>query len=245
MQTYLVIGGGLAALLVSFLVVTNFRLIQTLYLITQTTPYTQLGTDTGNILIIGDSTGYGTGVKNPKDSIAGRIGSDYPKYRIENQSHNGDTIAAATDRIGEIDQSYELILLQLGANDILQKHSIDNIMSDLAVLYEKIAARADQIVMMSLGDVGAVPAFTGDLAKTYSQQSAAYHTALEQFAAQRANFTYVNLYEDPAADPFVQEPTVYIAADGLHPSADGYATWYAKLRPILTNILSGTRTSQL
>lgn len=243
MQTYLVIGGGLV-LLVGILVVTNFRLIQTLYLITQTTPYTQSGTDAGNILIIGDSTGYGTGVKNPKDSIAGRIGSDFPKHRIENQSHNGDTIAAATNRIDEIDQSYELILLQLGANDIIQKRAIPDIVSDLAVLYEQIVVHTDQIVMMSLGDVGAVPAFTGDLAKTYSQQSAAYHTALAQFAAQRANFTYVNLYEDPATDPFVQEPAVYIAADGLHPSAAGYATWYTKLYPILTNILSGTRTTQ-
>lgn len=244
MQTYLFIGGGLLILIVGLLAVSNVRLIHTIYLITQTSPYTQTGTGAGNILIVGDSTGYGTGVTNPKDSIAGRIGADFPHYRIDNQSHNGDTIAAAEARLGDITQTYDLILLQLGANDIIQKHTMTDIMSDVEALYEKLADHSDHIVMMSLGNIGAVPAFTGNTATAYTQQSVAYHTELEQFAKTRADFTYINLYEEPATDPFVQEPSIYIAADDVHPTAAGYAKWYDKLHPILTDIVSKKQAAQ-
>lgn len=44
------------------------------------------------ILVAGDSTGVGTGADSPDDSIAGRIGSDYPEADIVNISENGITL---------------------------------------------------------------------------------------------------------------------------------------------------------
>jgi lysophospholipase L1-like esterase len=39
----------------------------------------------------------------------------------------------------------------------------------------------------------------------------------------------VDLFKDPTDDPFVQEPHRYYCPDGLHPSGEGYALWFATL----------------
>ena len=60
--------------------------------------------------------------------------------------------------------------------------------------------------------------------------------------AAKYSVTYVDLYEDPSVDVFVLEPERYMALDGLHPSADGYGIWYAKLRPGLLSLLTTQNT---
>jgi len=40
---------------------------------------------------------------------------------------------------------------------------------------------------------------------------------------------FVDLFHDPISDRFVQEPQRYYCPDGLHPSGDGYALWFATL----------------
>lgn len=41
------------------------------------------------ILIVGDSTGVGTGASHPRDSVAGRLHDDYPCIAVINRSVNG------------------------------------------------------------------------------------------------------------------------------------------------------------
>jgi lysophospholipase L1-like esterase len=40
---------------------------------------------------------------------------------------------------------------------------------------------------------------------------------------------FVDLYRDPAAEPFIREPRRYYCPDLLHPSGEGYAIWFAVL----------------
>lgn len=243
MQPYILIVAGVLTLLCIFLVWQNYRFLNTIHLITQTTPYTQAGNGAGTILIIGDSTGYGTGVRDPQKSIAGLLGKNYPNYRIKNNSHNGDTINEARDRVKEITGTYDLILLQLGANDVLQRNDLQDIQNDLTALYETLQPHTSHFIMMSLGNVGAVPAFSSEDARSYERLSLEFHAVMEDFAANRNDFTYVNLYEDPITDPFVANPNTYLARDGLHPTAVGYARWYERLQPILADVLLKKKTS--
>ena len=41
---------------------------------------------------------------------------------------------------------------------------------------------------------------------------------------------YVRLLQPRASDPFAQDPKRMNAADGLHPSDQGYRQWYAELQ---------------
>ena len=97
------------------------RYILTGYLIVRVTPYEQLGGGAGRILVIGDSTGYGTGAAHATDSIAGRLGTDYSAYAITNDSVNGRQIIGAAKVVAGLPDNdrYDLVLLQIGANDLI------------------------------------------------------------------------------------------------------------------------------
>ena len=41
---------------------------------------------------------------------------------------------------------------------------------------------------------------------------------------------HVDLFKEAADDPFLRDQQRLHAADGLHPSDDGYAIWYEELR---------------
>jgi lysophospholipase L1-like esterase len=40
---------------------------------------------------------------------------------------------------------------------------------------------------------------------------------------------FVDLFTDPRGEAFVNEPRRYYCPDGLHPSGEGYALWFAVL----------------
>lgn len=240
MSWYWILAGGLLLVLaVSTLYYTNtFRYAKSLVLIMQTSPYEQVGTGAGRILVLGDSTGYGTGVKDSRESIAGRIGIDFPAYTIVNLSVNGDTVEKAIAREDSIEGEFDLVLLQLGANNIIKKVSLEKSLSDIQVLKELLSEHTKQVVMMSSGNVGGAAAFTGAEQEEYERLSRKFHQAVANYAETEPGFTYLHFFEEPNNDPFVLDPETYMAMDGLHPSGAGYGLWYQELKPILDLLLS-------
>lgn len=242
MTWYWVVGiTALGALLFWFSTTETGRFVKTIFLIARVSPYEQAGTGAGRILVIGDSTGYGTGARRGADSVAGRMGADFPDYQIINASKNNDSLADAYERMSDtMTGQYDLILLQLGANDVIQQHDMSDITADVLKLYELLRPHTPHIVMVSAGNVGAAFAFEGQRAAELTELSRVYHAALAEFAEARADFTYVSLFDEPENDPFVAEPQVYLTMDGLHPSGAGYGLWYQKLAPVLATKLENT-----
>ena len=217
---------------------TQVTFFKTLLLIAKATPqYEQEGDGGGSLLILGDSTGYGTGATNSKGSIAGLIGADYPNLTIINKSVNGRTIAGLREDIKKLEGQYDVILLQIGANDILQKRTLDETMEDLRAVLDTLSTHTKKIVMISSGNVGGAVRFTGEEASSYQQQSIIFKDAFLALNGERPYFTYVDLYVAPEQDPFVLQPNIYTANDGLHPSNAGYALWYKTLKPVLKTAL--------
>lgn len=215
------------------------RLLQTGLLIAIAHPYEQqVENPKGNILVMGDSTAYGTGAFMARNSIAGRIGQKYPEHTIENISMNGATIADVTDRFEQVKGVYDVIVLQVGANDILQKHTVRAIEADLRVLIMRAQQHTDEVVLMTAGNIGAAEAFVknGVPDPTYEALSRAVRAQSMALSAS-LGFTYIDLFDEPEDDVFLQEPGTYLAFDDLHPSDAGYGVWFAKLYPYLASIL--------
>jgi lysophospholipase L1-like esterase len=216
----------------------SFRFLKTLFLIARVTPYEQVGTGSGSIQFLGDSTGYGTGASNRKYTIAGRLGADYPGYSIKNHSVNGRTIGGLLADTADFSGQYDLIVLQIGANDILQERDISAVVSDLQVLLSRLAPHTKEIVMLTSGNIGTTPVFSGDRAAQYDTLTRAYRSKVVALAAKTPNFTYIDLFDEPENDPFVQNSGKYTAVDDLHPSNDGYGLWYRKAQSTFARVLT-------
>lgn len=230
----ILIGVGI---IIVVLALAQVSLIRTLLLIAKVSPYEQKAESGKSLLILGDSTGYGTGSSDSKYSIAGLIGAEYPNLTITNSSVNGRTIGELLEDIKNLDGTYDVILLQIGANDILQKRPQDRVLEDLRAVLDALAPRTKKIMMISSGNVGGAVRFKDAEAANYQQQSIIFKEAFLALNAERPYFTYVDLYVAPENDPFVLEPHIYTANDGLHPTNAGYALWYKTLKPVLRTAL--------
>ena len=53
------------------------------------------------LLIVGDSTGVGTGAGQARDSVAGLLAREFPLLHIENRARDGATLADVAGQLGE------------------------------------------------------------------------------------------------------------------------------------------------
>ncbi len=228
---------------VALLVFTDvLRLLKVGYLVLVATPYQQSVTEAeGNILVVGDSTAYGTGAKDTTKTIAGRIGADFPEYSLENRGVNGWTtgdLALALES-GDQTERFSLIVIQIGGNDTLQKRSAADVERDIRRVYEATTKRSDRVVMISSGNVGAASAFVvaGQADKSFENQTRVVREIFTRVAPEYG-VTFVDLFVEPSDDVYLQDPKKYLAFDGLHPNETGYGYWYESLGPVVRTLLA-------
>jgi len=214
-----------------------FNLPKTIWLIASVSPYEQSGTGAGRILVLGDSTGYGTGASTSAQSVAGRMGADYPGFQIINDSVNGRLISDLASVAETVSGQHNLILLQIGANDILQKRDLETVRAELEAAIAQLETHTSHIIMLSSGNVGSSPAFTGDKAQEYESLSRAFIAMYHEVADSSTALIYIDLFRERSDDPFVINPQKYMAWDGLHPTGAGYQYWYDVLKPALVETL--------
>ena len=200
--------------------------------------YTQIGEPHGpTFLIAGDSTGAGVGAENPTYSVAGRLGQDIPQARIENISVSGSTLGEVRMNLESVHMHYDLILLQVGANNVVGFTALSRVRDDARALLTLAKTKADSLVWMSSGDVGLSPLFPWPLSELWRYRSrVARDIFLEE--ASRAGVIYVDLYRPKADEPFLKDVPKYFAHDQFHPSGEGYALWYAELKQAANPVLS-------
>lgn len=191
--------------------------------------YTQEGPGI-RILVAGDSTGYGTGADIPDDSVAGRLGQKYPDAQIANVSKNGYTLREVAEALPKV--KYDLLILQVGGNDILGFRSATQMREDTEYLLERAQAVSDNVYFMSTGDVGAAPGLGPVVSSIMSSRTQVARTIFKE-VSEAKGVAFVDLYEDPKDSVFAQEPGVYHSDDKLHPSSEGYRVWFEKLIAVI------------
>ena len=181
------------------------------------------------VLVIGDSTGVGTGSSDPADSVAGRIARDFPGVEIVNRARNGARAAdVPAQLVGAGNGRYDVILLQVGGNDILRFTPLDELRASVAGVLGEAARKARAVVFISTGNVGLSPAFFPPLNWVYTWRTRSAR-ALFMEAAQERGVQYVDLFRERGRGIFEGDPGRYYAPDFLHPSGEGYGVWYREL----------------
>jgi len=201
-----------------------FVLVQkTKVIIKNTTPFQKTNPGaTMRILALGDSTMVGTGAKDNNNSTAGRLSSLYPEASLENISKNGMRITELNEKIKNIENKYDLIVIQIGANDIIRFTSNKTIDSELDKLLTKTKSLSDKVIILHSGDVGETKMFPLFIKPFYSKKS---KQVREIYITQtkKHNADYVDLFDTHTKDEFY-------ANDFLHLNDDGYEVWYEKIK---------------
>ncbi len=182
---------------------------------------------TASLLVVGDSTGVGTGASSPATSVAGLIARDHPQLRIVNRATDGAKYADIARQL-ESNERFDAILVLGGGNDVIRLTGGERLEAAVARAAELARTRAKLVVVMPSGNVGSAPFFFPPWSWLMTQRSKALHRFVRQAAADNGAL-YVNLYKDKADDPFAQRPDELNARDGLHPSDAGYRLWYGEL----------------
>ena len=214
---------------------------QTKYLMAEAVPYQQ---DPPNakfsILMAGDSTAVGTGAATPAGSTAGLIGAEYPDASISNIGVNGLKLDGLLQKFQEMPTTtqYDLIVIQIGANDIVGFTPLSKVSSELSQGLVLARQHAKHVVVLTAGDVGLAPVFRFPLSYIFEQRTLAVRKIFMSEIAQYQNVSYVDLFKYRNDEIFNTDIPKYYAADHFHPSAAGYAVWYQSIKPQIQRVAS-------
>jgi lysophospholipase L1-like esterase len=195
------------------------------------------------ILIIGDSSAVGVGAHQPRDSIAGQLASDYPTADILNVAKNGSRLHGTLRQLRKLPRhaatTYDLMLIQVGANDVVGGTPYPKILRRLHKLLSLAKFHAHDVVHIMSSDVSSAPIIPLTFQWYFSSR---YHQVREIFIQAHAQHQtqYIDLYRPWSQDPFAQQPFKYYSADGMHPSSRGYAYIYKLIQQHLPLQLAKT-----
>ncbi len=173
------------------------------------------------ILVLGDSTAFGTGVTDTKFSTAGRLYSAYPQAELINMSENGLKLKGLNELIKDVDTHFDIIVIQIGANDIIRITPRDAMEKELQKLLAKTKSLGDKVVILHSGDIGEskfFPIYVRRLLTTKTKQvREMYIKNAEAYGA-----SYVDLFN-------VELPQDKYASDKLHLTDEGYGIWFDEI----------------
>lgn len=189
------------------------------------------------ILVAGDSTAVGTGTTNVSQSVAGRIGEDYPTADITNLSQNGRKTGELIEVIqAQNGKQYDLILLQIGGNDIIRFVALPQVANNIDILLTEARKLSDRVILVTSGDVGESPFFPRPLHKLWSKRTKEVRVLFQE-ASKKHGVQYVDLFGLNVDSVFNTDIPKYYSPDLLHPSEAGYGVWYDYIGPVISKSL--------
>ena len=200
-------------------------------LVAAAVPYSLFSSDKSKtLLVIGDSTAVGVGAENASDSLPAKISNLFHSTYVENYAVSGAVVTNLSKQLTKAtEKKYDVILVQIGANDIVRFHNVDITTNHLKAIIEKLKEKSSTIILVSAGNLGGAPLIPHPFRKIYTDLNLKYHKNFEKMS-ESLGIIYVNTYSDPSVDPFILNPEKYFAGDSFHPSSDGYQIWFEKVQ---------------
>ena len=177
------------------------------------------------IVAFGDSLTAGLGLSRSESYpslLQRRLDAEGFQYEVVNAGISGDTTAGGLRRIDwALEGDVKLVILELGANDILRGQSVEEMKKNLAQIIESIKARGVVVLLAGME----APTNSG---REYRKE---VHEAFESLAREQRVVLIPFLLEGVAGVPSLNQ------GDGIHPNAEGTRlvtdTVYRFLRPLI------------
>ncbi len=191
-----------------------------------------------SLLILGDSTAYGTGVDNPTQSLGGKIGASFPHVAIWNRAKNAlslNDLPSTIDTIASEKGRFDGILIVIGGIDMLRLTPPSVARKKLLRTLRMAKKLSPHIVLALSSNIRSATFFRFPLNRIFEYEHRSLETLYGQIA-QEEHIAYVSLYEPIDTCPFAKNPEKLYANDGLHPNHLGYEIWFEKIKEPLKKI---------
>jgi lysophospholipase L1-like esterase len=179
---------------------------------------------------LGDSTVEGIGATGPDTTYVARLHARlravYPRATVANLGVGGATSADVVQ--GQLERATllrpQLVTLSIGPNDITGHVPLPEYERQVETIFRRLAGETGAVVVVTLlPDLAVTPRFRGrPAAPTVGELTVRFNASLARLA-RRYGIEIVDLYEPSRAE--VPRRPELIAADGYHPSDEGYARW--------------------
>jgi acyl-CoA thioesterase I len=190
-----------------------------------TQPIASAGEGRRVLLAFGDSLTSGLGVPAERTypaQLAARLEREGYDYRVVNAGVSGDTTAGGLRRVDwALRLAPEVVIVELGVNDALRGQKLASVRANLEQIVARFQASGARVLIAGMrlppnyGD-----RYADDFHRLYAEVARARHAALM---------------------PFFLDGVGAIArlnqADGIHPTAEGYAIVVDRLWPYLVPLL--------
>jgi acyl-CoA thioesterase-1 len=177
------------------------------------------------IVAFGDSLTSGLGVAADQTypaRLGQRLAREGYDYRVVNAGVSGDTTAGGLRRVDwALRLKPEIVILELGVNDALRGQKLEGVRSNLDQIVGRFQASGARVLLVGMrlppnyGD-----RYAQDFRRLYAEVARARHAPLMPF-----------FLDGVGAVPQLNQ------ADGIHPTAQGYAIIVDRLWPFLLPLL--------
>jgi len=197
-------------------------------------------------LALGDSYTIGEGVSMEErwpNQLAKLLEADGTQAQVTIIARTGWTTSELWQGIQakEIQSPYDLVSLLIGVNNQYRGYDINEYRDQFNFLLNKSIEYADgdanRVVVLSIPDWGVTP-FASNRDREQIAKEIDQFNLVNREMSERAGVHYVDV--TPISREAVNA-TVWIAADGLHPSGKMHAVWAEKTLPIIKEILIGSK----
>ena len=227
LRSALVVAAGLGA---GWAALQGFRLLHAQHRRIDTSAFSHTdATAAHRFLVVGDSTGVGIGSVDSRSTVAGRLAAAFPGTTIINHSRDGAQSADIAMQILASNGRFDLILIFVGGNDVIRMSSYDAIARAAEDALDFAGTRSAHVAVIPPADVGTAPVWVWPLDVLFSRRAETVRRAWQLATSGRTHVHMVDLRLPRDRDPFRIAPRRYYAPDGVHPSADGYALWFAQI----------------
>ena len=180
-----------------------------------------------SMLVLGDSTAVGVGASSPQESVPGRVSSTLDAS-VENYATSGAIMKEIGGQFSKAKRTrYDLIVIQGGANDVVQFKSLSETVASADRLLARASALSDHVILLTAGRVGDAPLLPRLSGAFFNARARALRSDLMALA-EKYGALYIDLYGNNS-DIFASDPKRYYARDMFHPSSDGYAVWFTEI----------------
>ncbi|MBP7057275.1 SGNH/GDSL hydrolase family protein [Candidatus Gracilibacteria bacterium] len=194
-------------------------------------PYERVVADAQyRILVVGDSTAVGVGTSGPEHSIPGLVAQKYPSASVVNIAVNGSMVADVCTQLEQTTGRYDLILMQVGGNDIIRFTRYRKYTRDIRIALTLAKNKARYVLLVPVGNAGSCRIFRYPLRWWMEWRTHGIRKCtLAVVRSAGPTVRYVDLFDERAKDPFMLDPQQYFSEDQFHPNDAGYAQWMTKI----------------